>query len=203
LPIERRDDSYGAGRNVVCSGLQQLNPKRRESFSLASKRSRLAICLMQELSSGGSRSLPRRCSTAVSARTWHFHRRMKSETPTFADPPIVEFVLGVQFDKLKALTSAHYGQFWEHLGDEWESSSATTKRLAISPPTNGRSRTSIASIAGSIENVSATEAIFCRGCSRMAAPDRRFLIYTRNRSPHTMFTRFSRRVVACNSGGAT
>ncbi len=45
---------------------------------------------------------------------------MTAKTPTFETPPIVEFVLGVQFDALAGLSSAHYGQFWDVIGrDDW------------------------------------------------------------------------------------
>lgn len=45
---------------------------------------------------------------------------MASSTPTFEKPPIVEFVLGIQFDALSGLSTAHYGQFWDLLGrDDW------------------------------------------------------------------------------------
>ncbi|TWU16961.1 TIGR04255 family protein [Allorhodopirellula heiligendammensis] len=45
---------------------------------------------------------------------------MTAETPTFESPPIVEFVLGIQFDALAGLSSAHYGQFWDVIGrDDW------------------------------------------------------------------------------------
>lgn len=43
-------------------------------------------------------------------------------TPTFENPPVVEFVLGVQFSPLTELTSAHFGLFWADLqrrGEEW------------------------------------------------------------------------------------
>jgi uncharacterized protein (TIGR04255 family) len=42
-----------------------------------------------------------------------------SGTPEFANPPIVELVLGAQFSPLTKLTSGHYGWFWKQLGDEW------------------------------------------------------------------------------------
>lgn len=46
---------------------------------------------------------------------------MTAETPTFETPPIVEFVLGIQFDALAGLSSAHYGQFWDAMGrDQWK-----------------------------------------------------------------------------------
>lgn len=40
-------------------------------------------------------------------------------TPTFKNPPIEELVLGVQFLKVERMTSAHFGRFWDMLGDEW------------------------------------------------------------------------------------
>ena len=40
-------------------------------------------------------------------------------TPTFINPPIVEFVLGAQFSPLGKLTSAHYGRFWDQMGSDW------------------------------------------------------------------------------------
>jgi hypothetical protein len=42
-----------------------------------------------------------------------------SETPTFENPPIVEFVLGVQFSPLTKLSAGHYGLLWKELGDDW------------------------------------------------------------------------------------
>ncbi len=42
-----------------------------------------------------------------------------TETPTFKNPPVVEFVLGVQFSPLTKLVSGHYGLFWKDLGMEW------------------------------------------------------------------------------------
>lgn len=45
---------------------------------------------------------------------------MTLSTPTFEKPPIVEFVLGIQFDALPGLSTAHYGQFWDCIGrDSW------------------------------------------------------------------------------------
>lgn len=40
------------------------------------------------------------------------------QTPDFANPPIVEFVLGVQFAPLENLTTGHLGLFWGRLGRE-------------------------------------------------------------------------------------
>jgi len=40
-------------------------------------------------------------------------------TPTFKNPPIVEFVLGAQFSPLTRISSAHYGRFWDRLGSDW------------------------------------------------------------------------------------
>lgn len=44
---------------------------------------------------------------------------MKEDLPSFKSPPVVETVLGVQFDPIKGLTSAHLGAFWKSLGDGW------------------------------------------------------------------------------------
>ena len=38
------------------------------------------------------------------------------QTPDFAHPPIVEFVLGVQFAPLENMTTGHLGLFWDRLG---------------------------------------------------------------------------------------
>ena len=38
--------------------------------------------------------------------------------PTFENPPVVEVVLGVQFDPLPDFTNAHLGVFWHRLGIE-------------------------------------------------------------------------------------
>lgn len=40
-------------------------------------------------------------------------------TPEFANPPIVELVLGAQFSPLTKLTAGHFGWFWKELGEEW------------------------------------------------------------------------------------
>lgn len=37
----------------------------------------------------------------------------------FERPPVVETVLGVQFDKLPDFRNAHLGAFWKHLGSNW------------------------------------------------------------------------------------
>jgi len=39
--------------------------------------------------------------------------------PDYERPPVVETILGVQFDPLPGLTNAHLGLFWETLGEEW------------------------------------------------------------------------------------
>ena len=39
--------------------------------------------------------------------------------PSFDRPPVIETVLGVQFDPIPGLTNAHLGAYWESLGDEW------------------------------------------------------------------------------------
>jgi uncharacterized protein (TIGR04255 family) len=38
--------------------------------------------------------------------------------PSFTSPPVVELVLGVQFDRLP-LSAGHYGLFWSELGNGW------------------------------------------------------------------------------------
>jgi len=40
-------------------------------------------------------------------------------TRAFSNPPIVELVLGVQFERLGKLTSAHLGRYWQQLAAEW------------------------------------------------------------------------------------
>lgn len=42
-----------------------------------------------------------------------------SSAPTFANPPIIELVLGAQFSPLTKLTAGHFGWFWKQLGEEW------------------------------------------------------------------------------------
>ena len=40
------------------------------------------------------------------------------QTPDFTKPPIIEFVLGVQFAPLVNMTTGHFGLFWDKLGRE-------------------------------------------------------------------------------------
>lgn len=40
-------------------------------------------------------------------------------TPDFANPPIVELIIGAQFSPLTKLTAGHFGLFWKELGPEW------------------------------------------------------------------------------------
>ena len=47
--------------------------------------------------------------------------RVNERTPAFKNPPIVEFVLGVQFSPLTKLSAGHFGLFWKELGEEWVS----------------------------------------------------------------------------------
>lgn len=42
-----------------------------------------------------------------------------SGLPDFERPPVVETVLGVQFDPLLELENAHLGLFWKKLGSDW------------------------------------------------------------------------------------
>ena len=45
---------------------------------------------------------------------------MKEEAlPSFKNPPVVETVLGVQFDRLDGFTNGHLGAFWKSLPDGW------------------------------------------------------------------------------------
>lgn len=37
----------------------------------------------------------------------------------FTNPPVVEFILGVQFAPLTKLASGHFGLLWQRLGSEW------------------------------------------------------------------------------------
>lgn len=39
--------------------------------------------------------------------------------PHFERPPVIETVLGVQFDPLSKFRNAHLGAFWKRLGNEW------------------------------------------------------------------------------------
>lgn len=39
--------------------------------------------------------------------------------PSFDQPPVIETVLGVQFDSISKFTNAHLGAFWATLGDDW------------------------------------------------------------------------------------
>ena len=49
---------------------------------------------------------------------------MKADSlPTYDRPPVLETVLGVQFDPLDSLTSAHLGAYWKALGPEWSNPS--------------------------------------------------------------------------------
>jgi uncharacterized protein (TIGR04255 family) len=45
---------------------------------------------------------------------------MEPPRPTFAAPPVIEVVLGVQFTPLPNLSSGHLGWFWRTLGQEWD-----------------------------------------------------------------------------------
>lgn len=50
---------------------------------------------------------------------------MNSSFPDYAKPPVIELVLGVQFDPIPGFTAGHAGWFWkDHLGVEWKPSDA-------------------------------------------------------------------------------
>ena len=42
-----------------------------------------------------------------------------TDLPNYAQPPVVETILVVQFDPLPALQNAHLGVFWKELGQSW------------------------------------------------------------------------------------
>lgn len=44
-----------------------------------------------------------------------------SANVSFKNPPVVETVLGVQFDRVKGLSNGHMGAFWATLGPDWPS----------------------------------------------------------------------------------
>ncbi len=44
---------------------------------------------------------------------------MPGQTPKFKNPPVVETVLGVQFEPLAAMRIVHYGLFWERVRDDF------------------------------------------------------------------------------------
>jgi len=44
---------------------------------------------------------------------------MAERSPDFRAPPVIERVLGVQFDPIPSLSNAHLGAFWCTLGDDW------------------------------------------------------------------------------------
>lgn len=43
----------------------------------------------------------------------------QEKLPKFSKPPVVETVLGVQFNRIEGLTDAHLGAFWHELGADW------------------------------------------------------------------------------------
>lgn len=50
---------------------------------------------------------------------------MSEGFPKYQQPPIIELVLGVQFDPIPGFTTGHSGWFWrDHLGSEWKASEA-------------------------------------------------------------------------------
>ena len=42
-----------------------------------------------------------------------------SPLPSFENPPVVETVLSVQFEKLDAMQTVHFGRFWERISDQY------------------------------------------------------------------------------------
>jgi uncharacterized protein (TIGR04255 family) len=52
------------------------------------------------------------------------------DLPDFDNPPVVETVLSVQFERLAAMRSVHFGLLWQHLRDRFPS---TEERPALPP----------------------------------------------------------------------
>jgi uncharacterized protein (TIGR04255 family) len=50
---------------------------------------------------------------------------MSNSLPTFDRPPVVETVLGFQFEPIPKLTTGHLGLFWKSLAEEWVSVAET------------------------------------------------------------------------------
>ena len=58
------------------------------------------------------------CSESVPARTKAaIMPKFNPPRPSFDDPPVIEVVLGMQFEPLAALQVAHYGLFWQGIRD--------------------------------------------------------------------------------------
>ncbi len=88
--------------------------------------------------------------------------RMNKKFPQYAKPPIVELVLGVQFDSIPGFTTAHSGWFWrEYLGADWKVSEGqlvpeqtevfgglTPSRLAFQLSQNAASRLLVENASG-------------------------------------------------------
>jgi uncharacterized protein (TIGR04255 family) len=55
---------------------------------------------------------------------------LERDLPDFANPPVVETVLSVQFERLPALRSVHLGLFWERIRDRFPN---TEDRPALAP----------------------------------------------------------------------
>lgn len=48
------------------------------------------------------------------------HMTAQSALPEYGNPPVVETVVGVQFQSLSGFTNAHLGAFWQALGvQDW------------------------------------------------------------------------------------
>jgi uncharacterized protein (TIGR04255 family) len=54
----------------------------------------------------------------------------ESEAPTYKNPPVIETLLGLQFEILPGLKNAHLGAFWATLGPEW----TKVSDMPASPP---------------------------------------------------------------------
>lgn len=58
------------------------------------------------------------------------YKKHDQACPTFENPPVIETVLSVQFDTLQALSTVHFGLFWQKVRDRFP---ATQDHPALSP----------------------------------------------------------------------
>ena len=57
-----------------------------------------------------------------------------SPLPDYENPPVIETVLGVQFDRLAGFKNAHLGSFWKSLGDGGDATGETWPTVTDVPP---------------------------------------------------------------------
>lgn len=65
------------------------------------------------------------------------------DLPEFADPPVVEVVLGVQFESIRQLRQSHFGRFWGAIGGDYPLTTdhprLETPVLSLDPESKGPS----------------------------------------------------------------